>query len=95
MHDLSTSNGGSPNNAALLARAGATAEAIRALPADFVKRHRVLPLRIHSGTLHLATADSGNQRVIDDIRLLTGLEVEEHEAVAVRNFCKRSPSAIK
>jgi len=82
MHDLSTSNGGSTNNAALLARSGATPEAIRALPADFVKRHRVLPLRIHSGTIHLATADPGNQRVIDDIRLLTGLEVEEHEAVA-------------
>jgi type IV pilus assembly protein PilB len=82
MHDLSTSNGGASNNAAVFARAGATPEAIRALPADFVKRHRVLPLRIHSGTIHLATAEPGNQRVIDDVRLLTGLEVEEHEAVA-------------
>ncbi len=84
MHDLSTStsNGGSSNNAALLARSGATAEAIRALPADFVKRHRVLPLRIQGGTIHLATADPGNQRVIDDVRLLTGLEVQEHEAAA-------------
>ena len=52
---------------------------MRALPADFVKRHRVLPLSIQDGTLHMATAEPGNQRVMDDIRLLTGLEVEEHE----------------
>ncbi|MCI0744309.1 MAG: Flp pilus assembly complex ATPase component TadA [Verrucomicrobia subdivision 3 bacterium] len=57
-------------------------EAIRVLPADFVKRHRVLPLAISGGTLRIATADPGNQRVIDDIRLLTGLEVSESEVPA-------------
>lgn len=82
MHDLSTSNGGSPDNGPTQTRYHATPEAIRALPADFVKRHRVLPLRIQNGTIHLATADPGNARVIDDVRLLTGLEVEEYEAVA-------------
>jgi type IV pilus assembly protein PilB len=55
-------------------------EALRALPADFVKRHRVLPFKIHNGTIHIATGDPGNQRVIDDIRLLSGLEVEESAA---------------
>ena len=74
MHELSASDDGPASSA--------TPEAIRALPADFVKRHRVLPLRIQDGTLHLATAEPGNQRVVDDIRLLTGLEVEEHEAAA-------------
>src|SRR5882672_12556877 len=59
------------------ARLAASLEAVRALPADFVKRHRVLPFKISDGTLHIATATPGNQRVIDDIRLLTGLEVEE------------------
>ena len=53
------------------------AEAIRALPAEFVKRHQVLPLEIRDGTLHIATAKAGNCRVIDDIRLLSGLEVSE------------------
>ena len=62
------------------ARLAASLEAIRALPADFVKRHRVLPFKIQDGTIHIATAAPGNQRVIDDIRLLTGLEVEESEA---------------
>ena len=54
-------------------------EALQALPADFVKRHRVLPLKISKGTLHIATADAGNLKVVDDIRLLTGLEVQEAE----------------
>ena len=58
----------------------ASPEAVRALPADFVKRHRVLPFKIRDGSIHIATAAPGNQRVIDDIRLLTGLEVEETAA---------------
>ncbi|MGA2865797.1 MAG: GspE/PulE family protein [Verrucomicrobiota bacterium] len=57
-------------------------EAIRALPADFVKRHRILPLALRDGTIHIATAQPGNQQVIEDIRLLTGLEVQETEALA-------------
>ena len=61
-------------------RLAVSVEAIRALPADFVKRHRVLPFEIRHGTILVATADPGNQRVIDDIRLLTGLEVREFEA---------------
>ena len=63
-----------------LAKLNISSEALRALPADFVKRHRVLPFRLCNGTLHIATAEPGNQRVIDDIRLLSGLEVEESEA---------------
>ncbi len=57
----------------------ATPDALRTLPAEFVKRHRVLPLKIENGHLHLATAEPGNARVIDDVRLLTGLEVIEEE----------------
>ena len=57
----------------------ATPDALSALSPDFVKRHRVLPLKIQDGVLHLATAEPGNARVIDDIRLLTGLEVVEEE----------------
>jgi type II secretory ATPase GspE/PulE/Tfp pilus assembly ATPase PilB-like protein len=57
----------------------ASMEAVRALPADFVKRHRVLPFKIQDGVIHIATATPGNHRVIDDIRLMTGLEVQEVE----------------
>ena len=56
------------------------AEAIRALPLEFVKRHRILPIGLHNGTIEIATAEPGNQRVIEDIRLLSGLEVQEFEA---------------
>jgi len=59
-----------------------TSEALRTLPTDFVKRYRVLPLRIQDGHLYIATAEPGNQRIIDDIRLLTGLEVVEEEVPA-------------
>jgi type II secretory ATPase GspE/PulE/Tfp pilus assembly ATPase PilB-like protein len=57
----------------------ATPEVLRTLPAEFVKRHRVLPLKIQEGMLHIATAEPGNANVVDDIRLLTGLEVVEEE----------------
>ena len=73
------SEGGVESTAETAAQA-VSPEAVRALPADFVKLHRVLPFKISAGTLHIATATPGNQRVIDDIRLLTGLEVEETEA---------------
>src|SRR5205807_5759928 len=69
-------------SAGSLARLNASPEAIRALPAEFVKKHRVLPMEIRLGTLLVATAEPGNQRVVDDIRLLSGLEVEESEAPA-------------
>ncbi|MGA2853825.1 MAG: GspE/PulE family protein, partial [Verrucomicrobiota bacterium] len=65
-----------------LARLDVPPEVIRALPAEFAKRHRILPFEIINGTIHIATSVTGNQRVIDDIRLLSGLEVEEFEAPA-------------
>src|SRR4029079_15199325 len=77
-------NGGVAGNGALknVAKLKISPEGIRALPAEFVKSHRVLPLEIRNSTIEVATADLGNQRVIDDIRLLTGLEVQEFEAPA-------------
>jgi type II secretory ATPase GspE/PulE/Tfp pilus assembly ATPase PilB-like protein len=65
-------------------RLAITAEATRFLPADFARQHRVLPLDARDGILRVATAEAGNQRVIQDIRLLTGLEVEEVEAPAAQ-----------
>src|SRR5437867_2558012 len=65
-----------------LTKLNVSAEAVRALPSDFVKRHRVLPIEIRNGIIHIVTSDPGNQRVIEDIRLLSGLEVQETEAPA-------------
>jgi type II secretory ATPase GspE/PulE/Tfp pilus assembly ATPase PilB-like protein len=58
----------------------ASAEALRAIPAEFAKRHRILPLQLSDGVLYIATATPGDSRVIDDIRLMTGFEVIEWRA---------------
>src|ERR1041385_3688160 len=55
-------------------------EALKLLPADFVKRNRILPFKLSNGTIHIATDQPGNAILIDDIRLLTGMEVAEIEA---------------
>src|SRR5438874_7614345 len=65
-----------------LARLIASLEALRALPPVFVQRHRILPLAIQDGKIHVATVYPGNHRVVDDIRLLSGFEVQELEAQA-------------
>src|ERR1051325_5182918 len=57
-------------------------EAVRLLPVEFVKRHTIFPFKLNNGTIHIATSQPGNQRVIDDIRLLTGLEVIERQLPA-------------
>ena len=72
---IATLNRGADNG-----RLAVSVDAIRALPASFARQHRVLPLKIHDGVIHIATSTPGNARVVDDIRLLTGLEVEESEA---------------
>jgi type II secretory ATPase GspE/PulE/Tfp pilus assembly ATPase PilB-like protein len=68
---------GPPSAPAALAGLDVPPEALRLLPAEFAKRHCVLPLQLRHGTVCIATAAPGNQRVIDDIRLLSGLEVVE------------------
>ena len=70
---------GSRNGQSDLSRLEIPVEAVRALPAEFVKRHQVLPFNIKAGVLHVATAKPGDEKVVDDIRLLTGLEVQESE----------------
>ncbi|MBX3734003.1 MAG: type II/IV secretion system protein [Verrucomicrobiae bacterium] len=55
-------------------------DALGSLPKEFVQRHRVLPIHLGDGLLTIATAHPGNDRISDDIRLLTGLEVSERQA---------------
>ncbi len=81
LHDGQVSN---------LAKLAVSPEIIRVLPAEFVKRHGILPFEIGNGTIRIAASAPGNQRVIDDIRLLSGLEVEEFEAPAAEIAAKIS-----
>ncbi|MGO8678091.1 MAG: GspE/PulE family protein [Limisphaerales bacterium] len=78
------SNGGVPGHVRgsrlqVLGQAEIPGEVMRALPAEFVKQHRILPLRLEDGVIEIATAAPGDRQVIEDIRLLTGLEVRERE----------------
>ena len=65
-----------------LGRLNVSPEAVRLLSVDFAKRNRLLPFELKNGVLHVVMADPGDERVVDDIRLMTGLEVLEFEAPA-------------
>ncbi len=52
-------------------------EVARAIPLAFLERHSVIPLALTGATIRIATANPGDRKVIEDIRLLTGREVEE------------------
>ena len=51
-------------------------EAVRCLPAEFAKAHDVLPLSIASGILRVASAEPPGAELIEDLRLLSGCEIE-------------------
>jgi type II secretory ATPase GspE/PulE/Tfp pilus assembly ATPase PilB-like protein len=57
-------------------------EALRVIPAEFARRHCLFPLALRNGTILVASAAPGDPQVIEDIRLLSGLEVEEWPAPA-------------
>jgi len=80
---VQTGNGnGSTRLAGSASKPEVSPDVARALPAEFAKRHRIVPVSVDSTTIRILTASPGQQQVIDDIRLLTGLEVEESEASA-------------
>jgi type IV pilus assembly protein PilB len=60
-----------------LARLEVPPDAVRVLPLEYVRRENIVPVALRNGTIRVATADPGNARVIEDLRLLSGLEVEE------------------
>ncbi len=47
------------------------------LPPEFVRENQILPLNSQEGRLLVATSNPGNSSILEDIRLLSGLEVEE------------------
>jgi len=60
-----------------LPRVDVSHEATQVLPLDFVKRNRIVPLEVSNGTLRIATSNPADDKVIEDVRLLSGLEVAE------------------
>ena len=51
-------------------------ETLRLLPSKVVYRKRLLPLSRQNGTLNIATSDAFDLYAFDDIRLLTGLNIQ-------------------
>jgi type II secretory ATPase GspE/PulE/Tfp pilus assembly ATPase PilB-like protein len=51
-------------------------EALRLVPVEFARSRKVLPLGFRHGILHVAAEDADDIRLIEDLRLLTGAEVE-------------------
>jgi type II secretion system protein E len=60
-----------------LPRVDVSHEATQVLPLEFVKRNRIVPIAVNNGTLRIATSNPADDKVIEDVRLLSGLEVEE------------------
>lgn len=51
-------------------------EVIKKLPAKFVNRYRVIPIKMENNTLMIATSDPLNLHTLNDIGLLLGCEIE-------------------
>ena len=56
-----------------------------ALPADVVRRWRVLPFRVVSGSLYLASPEHPNETMCSDVRRFTRLEIQLRQ-VSPENF---------
>lgn len=50
-------------------------DAVKLIPAHMARNHKVLPISIKNGLITLAMADPLNYRAIDDVRMVTGLDV--------------------
>ena len=54
--------------------------AIKTVPEDLARRYTLFPISVDTGVLTVALADPADLRVLDDIRILTGYEVQFHVA---------------
>ncbi|MCX5661963.1 MAG: type II secretion system ATPase GspE [Planctomycetota bacterium] len=59
-----------------LARIDIDTDALRSLPAKLIFRKRIVPVARHNGSLTIATSDPFDLYAFDEVRLLTGLQVE-------------------
>ena len=55
-------------------------EAARLVPEEFARRHVILPIRRDNGHLAVAMADPGNLPLVNDVRLITGLQIAPYLA---------------
>jgi type II secretion system protein E len=67
------------------------AAALEIVPSEFAMRHHLVPLRNNDGTLVVAMADPLDIHAIDDLRLLTGMDIAPMLAPAgdIRRVCEQ------
>jgi hypothetical protein len=53
-------------------------EALNAVPASLVERHRILPVKLEKWTLHLGMVDPRDPHRVDEIAFATGLRIEPY-----------------
>ncbi len=63
------------------AAAPAPPEALRLVPVEFARSRGVLPIGLREGTLRVLVADPADDRLLEDLRLLTGCEVEAQRGI--------------
>ncbi len=51
-------------------------EVVRLVPRDVCEKHQLLPIALHGTSLVVAIVDPGNYHAIDDLKFLTGLNIE-------------------
>ncbi len=51
-------------------------DVVRLVPREVCERHELLPVALHRSTLVVAIVDPGNYHAIDDLKFLTGLNIE-------------------
>ncbi len=51
-------------------------DVVRLVPREVCERHQLLPIALHGSTLVVAIVDPGNYHAIDDLKFLTGLNIE-------------------
>ncbi len=59
-----------------LSKVEITAELLKLIPSEVVQKHKVLPVSRAGSTLVIATSDPTNYLVIDDIKFLTGYNID-------------------
>jgi len=66
-------------------------EAVEMVPSEFALRHQLIPLRRRNGHLSVAMADPIDVHAIDDMRLLTGLDIVPMLAspADIRRLCEQ------
>jgi type IV pilus assembly protein PilB len=63
-----------------LRREAVDPEAAQLVPAEFARRHVILPMRKRDGELAVAMADPTNLHLINDLRLITGMAIAPYIA---------------